>query len=324
MNKYNQTSRILRKKKIFDCYISIHKSLGNVLITKTNKDKLNQKYEILNHKVRSQHQKNNLEDNNYQKRKRLNNDYNRNNLSISQQSGDINNLNISKIQKSKFAEKYQELYNMTINNNTQNKKRDNNSIHYFSNQLKIINFIHDSTEESKVDNLYDKNYRLKESYNNLKSGILTKSSNNRKYNNRNTSLQNLSNRINKKCYNNFIRQKIFKKIDDIKSALKSIDKMRPKEENKYNILINNSINNPKMIKNNKIICREHYNKNMNIYKSYKSKSSFPSQNNNRKYTNLLENKFNKKNKTLFGEEEKDKITDKINHFKVRLDLLSMK
>ena len=327
MKNYNQTSRILRKKKIFECYLSIHKSLGNVIITNSNKDKLNQKYELLNQKIHSKHQKEILSDKNYLKQKRLNNIFSHSNLCTSQNDENINLLNIPKNQKSKFAEKYKELYNITTNSNNKIVKRvKNNSINYYSNKLKSMNYINDLTEETTIDNLYDKNYLLKQSYKDLKNGIITKKGYNSKNNNyRNSCLNNLAKNINHKTNNNCIRKKIFNKIDDIKNVIKSIDKIDTKIETKYNnILLNNYINNPNNSKKNIVTSREKYNKNNKIYNSFKSKSSIPSQDTNRNYSNLRKNVFTNNNLNIFGLEENEKIIHKINHFKARLNLLSMK
>ena len=83
MKNYYQTSRMQRKKKIFECFLSIHKSLGNILITNSNQDNINHKYEILKRKVRQKHQNQPLEVKNYFKQKRLNNIFNRSDLSLS-------------------------------------------------------------------------------------------------------------------------------------------------------------------------------------------------------------------------------------------------
>ena len=100
MKNYNQTNRIQRKKKIFQCFLSIHKSLGNVLITNSNtNDNLNEKYELLNRKVRSKHKNQPLDIKNYLKQKKFNNIYNKINLSTSQNNEEFKHLNISRIQK---------------------------------------------------------------------------------------------------------------------------------------------------------------------------------------------------------------------------------
>ena len=248
MKNYYQTSRIQRKKKIFQCFLSIHKSLGNVLITNSNNnDNLNEKYEILNRKVRSKHKNQPLELKNYLKRKKFNDIFNKINLSSSHNNEESKNLNISRIQKSKFAEKYNELYNITTNNNDKHKKREkSDSLNYLTNRLKVMNNMYDSKEESKDSNYYDKNYVIKQSYNNLKKEIYQRN-NNTKYSISNSCMNNLSIKVNNKSNGNYIRKKIYNKIDDIKSALKSIEKM--KSENKNNVLVNNYINNPKKVTN---------------------------------------------------------------------------
>ena len=84
-----------------------------------------------------------------------------------------------------------------------------------------MNYIIDLTEETTIDNLYDKNYLLKQSYKDLKNGIITNKGYNSKNNNyRNSCLNNLAKNINHKTNNNCIRKKIFNKIDDIKSVIK--------------------------------------------------------------------------------------------------------
>ena len=79
----NQSNRLKHKKKIFECFLSIHKSIGNVLITNSNKDNLNQKYEILKQKVTSKNYRQILEDKKYLRDKRLNSIFHKNNLRLS-------------------------------------------------------------------------------------------------------------------------------------------------------------------------------------------------------------------------------------------------
>ena len=316
MKNYYQTSRIQRKKKIFQCFLSIHKSLGNVLITNSNdNDNLNEKYEILNRKVRSKHQNQPLELKNYLKRKKFNDIFNKINLSSSHNNEESKNLNISRIQKSKFAEKYNELYNITTNNNDKHKKREkSDSLNYLTNRLKVMNNMYDSKEESKDSNYYDKNFVIKQSYNNLKKEIYQRN-NNTKYSISNSCMNNLSIKVNNKSNGNYIRKKIYNKIDDIKSALKSIEKMKP--ESKNNVLVNNYVTNPKKVTS--LTSRS----NNNINKLNKYKSCIQVNDNFRKYNKLKRNAFIN-NVILFGNDENERIIHKLNYFKVRLNLLSMK
>jgi hypothetical protein len=316
MKNYYQTSRIQRKKKIFQCFLSIHKSLGNVLITNSNNnDNLNEKYEILNRKVRSKHKNQPLELKNYLKRKKFNDIFNKINLSSSHNNEESKNLNISRIQKSKFAEKYNELYNITTNNNDKHKKREkSDSLNYLTNRLKVMNNMYDSKEESKDSNYCDKNYVIKQSYNNLKKEIYQRN-NNTKYSISNSCMNNLSIKVNNKSNGNYIRKKIYNKIDDIKSALKSIEKMKP--ENKNNVLVNNYISNPKKVTS--LTSRS----NNSINKLNKYKSCIQVNDNFRKYNKLKRNAFIN-NAILFGNDENERIIHKVNYFKVRLNLLSMK
>ena len=120
----NQSNRLKHEKKIFECFLSIHKSIGNVLITNTNKDKINQKYEILKQKVTGKNHRQILEDKNHLREKRLNTIFHKNNtLCTSQNNEEFHISNISNNSKSKFAEKYTELYNITTNN-SRSKKRE--------------------------------------------------------------------------------------------------------------------------------------------------------------------------------------------------------
>ena len=52
----------------------------------------------------------------------------------------INKLYISNNSKSKFAEKYTELYNITTNNSRSKKREKNNSVSYLLNNLKNMNY----------------------------------------------------------------------------------------------------------------------------------------------------------------------------------------
>ena len=317
MKNYNQTNRIQRKKKIFQCFLSIHKSLGNVLITNSNtNDNLNEKYELLNRKVRSKHKNQPLDIKNYLKQKKFNNIYNKINLSTSHNNEEFKHLNISRIQKSKFEEKYNELYNMTTNNNDKLKKRvKSNSLNYLTSRLKVMNNMYDSKEESKDSNYYNKNFVIEQTYNNLKKEIYQRN-NNSKYGINNSSMNNLSIKINNNKSNGCcVRKKIYNKIDGIKSALKSIEKIKP--ENKNNVLLNNYINNPKDVSS--LTSRSNY----NINKWSKYKSCIQVNDDFRKYNKLKSNAFIN-NVILFGKDEKERIIHKVNYFKVRLNLLSMK
>ena len=142
----NQSNRLKHKKKIFECFLSIHKSIGNVLITNSNKDNLNQKYEILKQKVTSKNYRQILEDKKYLRDKRLNSIFHKNNLRLSHNNDEFHLNNISNNSKSNFAEKYSELYNITTNNSKPKNREKNNSVSYLLNNLRNLNYAYNYKE----------------------------------------------------------------------------------------------------------------------------------------------------------------------------------
>ena len=318
----NQTNRIMRKKKIFECFLSIHKSIGNVLISNTKKDKMKHKYEMLRKKVISNNEKYSLKEKSNYRETTLNNIFKRNNNLCTSQNNEENKINnLSRIHKSKFAEKYNELYNITTNGNSKMKNREkNNSVSYLSNKLKSMNNVYNYNEKVKTY-IYNNDYNLKRTFNNLNNDIFTLDLH-RNCDNRYLSQTNLTNNINNRNYNSNIRKKLLNsKIDGIKNVLKSMDKI--KMETNKNILVNNYINNPNIINNN--VTRKKNNKNyFNISKSIKTNGCYPSYDKNSNYNDLKSNLFTTNNLSLVGNDEKERIIHKINHFKVRLNLISMK
>ena len=280
--KNYKTSRIPSQSKIFEYYLSIQKIKGNKLNSKTERDNLNFKYEYLSQYIRSNHHKHvfNLQ--------RITNIFN--NI---KEKEEIKNNNISKITNPKFVEKYKELYNITTNNNYQNSKREkSNSVNYFFNKLKTINNI--NKEKSKNINFYINNFKLKQNFNNnMPNEILNKTytiNSNRRNNNQRPNLGNY-------FYNN--------KIDAVKTAIKSINKI--KIDRHDNTTFNNNFN-----KNDK-----------NNYKNYyifnkidRIKSSFP-------FNYNKGNIYEKKSKISFIKEN-EIINQKLQDFKTKLDLVAMK
>ena len=316
----NQTNRIMRKKKIFECFLSIHKSIGNVLISNAKKDKINHKYELLRKKVISNNEKYSLKEKSNLRETTLNNIYKTNNLCISK-NNEENQINYLSRIKSKFAEKYHELYNITTNSNNKIKNIEkNNSVSYLSNKLRSMNNLYNYNEKVKTYIYNNKDYNLKRTFNNLNNDIFSFDIH-RNCDNRYLSQTNLTNKINNRNYNNNIRKKLLNsKINGIKSVLKSMDKI--KLETNKNILLNNYINNPNIINNN---TKKKNNKNyFNISKSIKTNGCQPSYDKISSYNDLKSNLFTKNNLSLFGNDEKERIIRKINHFKVRLNLISMK
>ena len=311
----NQSNRLKHKKKIFECFLSIHKSIGNVLITNTNKDKLNQKYEILKQKVASKNYKQILEYKKYLREKRLNSIFHKNNLCISQNTDEFHISNISNNSKSNFAEKYSELYNITTNNSKSKNKEKNNSVNYLLNNLKNMNYAYNYKECLK-NKLTLKDILLEQKFNDLK---------NQTFNGQRYKINNISNQKFNRNYNTNIRNKIFNsKISGVRSVLKSMDKINT-ESNK-NFLLKNYINNPSNSNNN--IMKEKY---KSIYNE--SRTNKTNKNNyifyrNRDNNDVKNNLFTINNNiNLLGNSDmidKDRIVNKINHFQVRLNLISMK
>ena len=282
----NPSSRILHKKKIYECYLSIHKSIGNILISNTNEGKFNQKYEIIKKKVSNKDLKQTLKEKNYLREKRLNNIFTnkKTNLYISQLNEDSQ---YNKFSKSKFAEKYKELYNLTTNNSKTKIREKNNSVNYYLSKLKIMNNENDLKEELKNCNVYNKDYALKQTYNNLKNEI-TNSSNslNKNY----TNIKNLHSNIDKKMNNNNIRKKLLNgKINGIRNNIKYFYKIKT-ENNKSNMLLNN------YIQNNKISNKENYKNYFNISTSVKQNSGYPIYDQNKKTSYFKNNLFTNNNK----------------------------
>ena len=282
----NPSSRILHKKKIYECYLSIHKSIGNILISNTNEGKFNQKYEIIKKKVSNKDLKQTLKEKNYLREKRLNNIFTnkKTNLYISQLNEDSQ---YNKFSKSKFAEKYKELYNLTTNNSKTKIREKNNSVNYYLSKLKIMNNENDLKEELKNCNVYNKDYILKQTYNNLKNEI-TNSSNslNKNY----TNIKNLHSNIDKKMNNNNIRKKLLNgKINGIRNNIKYFYKIKT-ENNKSNMLLNN------YIQNNKISNKENYKNYFNISTSVKQNSGYPIYDQNKKTSYFKNNLFTNNNK----------------------------
>ena len=312
----NPSSRILHKKKIYECYLSIHKSIGNILISNTNEGKFNQKYEIIKKKVSNKDLKQTLKEKNYLREKRLNNIFTnkKTNLYISQLNEDSQ---YNKFSKSKFAEKYKELYNLTTNNSKTKIREKNNSVNYYLSKLKIMNNENDLKEELKNCNVYNKDYVLKQTYNNLKNEI-TNSSNslNKNY----TNIKNLHSNIDKKMNNNNnIRKKLLNgKINGIRNNLKCFYKIKT-ENNKSNMLLNN------YIQNNKISNKENYTNYFNISTSVKQNSCYPIYDQNKKTSYFKNNLFTNNNNMIFDRNpDKESFIHKVNHFKTRLNLVTMK
>ena len=313
----NNSNLLKHKKKIFECFLSIHKSIGNVLITNSNKDKLNQKYEILKQKVTSKNYKQILEDKKYLREKRLNSIFHKNNLRINR-GGDEFHISITlNNSKSNFAERYSELYNITTNNSKSKNREKNNSVSYLLNNLRNINYAYNYKECLK-NNLTSKDILLEQKFNDLKNQTI----NSQKY----TINNNISNKTFNHNYNNNIRNKIFSsKISGVRNVLKSMDKIST-ESNK-NFVLKNYANNSSNMNNNNRIMKEKY---KNYYDS--SKSIKTNKNNfifyrNREKKNQKNSLFNNNNINLLGNidmNDKDRIVHKVNHFQVRLNLISMK
>jgi len=313
----NNSNRLKHKKKIFECFLSIHKSIGNVLITNSNKDKLNQKYEILKQKVTSKNYKQILEDKKYLREKRLNSIFHKNNLRISHNNDEFHISITSNNSKSNFAERYSELYNITTNNSKSKNREKNNSVSYLLNNLRNMNYAYNYKECLK-NNLTSKDILLEQKFNDLKNQTI----NSQKY----TINNNSSNKTFNHNYNNNIRNKIFSsKISGVRNVLKSMDKIST-ESNK-NFVLKNYANNSSNMNNNNRIMKEKY-------KSYydSSKSIKTNKNNfifyrNSDNNNLKNSLFNNNNINLLGNidmNDKDRIVHKVNHFQVRLNLISMK
>ena len=237
----------------------------------------------------------------------------------------INNffIYISNNSKSKFAEKYTELYNITTNNSRSKKREKNNSVSYLLNNLKNMNYAF-NYRQSLNNHITSKDILLNQKINDLKNDSFNSKTKISKLNNTHQAF----NRNN----NTSIRNKIFNcKIDGIKNILKSMDKIKT-DANK-NFLLNNYIKNPSYLKNsnNNKTRKESYISYYNMSKSIKTNKdlSMFDKDKNRNARIKKNNLFtiNNKNINLIGNEDindNDRIIHKVNHFKVRLNLISMK
>ena len=311
MRRYSNTSRITRKKKILECFLSIHKSLGNVLIQNAKKDNLGKRYELLYQKIRANKDQEFSKNKNYLKEKRLNQIFYKNNLYKNKISEETKNM----IHKSAFEEKYNELYYLTTSINRDTKRGVNiDSTSYLSDRLKKINK-YNPLEDSKANTIYEKNISLKN-----KNGYnveIFRLKNNCPNRNVNSYINNLLIKNNYKNSNNNLRKNFFNKINNIKSSLNSKEKTNSRA--RANAIINNYIKNQNNKKQKKIISR----KNDFIYQSFKSKSFAPINIRFRNCNNLKKSAFTMDNLNLF-EQNNERIIDKVNYFRVRLNLLSMK
>ena len=311
MRRYSNTSRITRKKKILECFLSIHKSLGNVLIQNAKKDNLGKRYELLYQKIRANKVQEFSKNKNYLKEKRLNQIFYKNNLYKNKISEETKNM----IHKSAFEEKYNELYYLTTSINRDTKRGVNiDSTSYLSDRLKKINK-YNPLEDSKVNTIYEKNISLKNKNGNNVEIVRIK--NNCPNRNVNSYINNLLIKNNYKNSNNNLRKNFFNKINNIKSSLNSKEKTNSRT--RTNAIINNYIKNQNNKKQKKIISR----KNDFIYQSFKSKSFAPINIRFRNCNNLKKSSFTMDNLNLF-EQNNERIIDKVNYFRVRLNLLSMK
>ena len=311
MRRYSNTSRITRKKKILECFLSIHKSLGNVLIQNAKKDNLGKRYELLYQKIRANKDQEFSKNKNYLKEKRLNQIFYKNNLYKNKISEETKNM----IHKSAFEEKYNELYYLTTSINRDTKRGVNiDSTSYLSDRLKKINK-YNPLEDSKANTIYEKNILLKnKNGNNVEIFRLKNNCPNR---NVNSYINNLLIKNNYKNSNSNLRKNFFNKINNIKSSLNSKEKTNSRA--RANAIINNYIKNQNNKKQKKIISR----KNDFIYQSFKSKSFAPINIRFRNCNNLKKSSFTMDNLNLF-EQNNERIIDKVNYFRVRLNLLSMK
>ena len=311
MRRYSNISRITRKKKILECFLSIHKSLGNVLIQNAKKDNLGKRYELLYKKIRANKEQEFSKNKNYLKEKRLNQIFYKNNLYKNKISEETKNM----IHKSAFEEKYNELYYLTTSINRDTKRGVNiDSTSYLSDRLKKINR-YNPLEDSKANTIYEKNISLKnKNGNNVEIFRLKNNCPNR---NVNSYINNLLIKNNYKNSNNNLRKNFFNKINNIKSSLNSKEKTNSRA--RANAIINNYIKNQNNKKQKKIISR----KNDFIYQSFKSKSFAPINIRFRNCNNLKKSSFTMDNLNLF-EQNNERIIDKVNYFRVRLNLLSMK
>ena len=311
MRRYSNTCRITRKKKILECFLSIHKSLGNVLIQNAKKDNLGKRYELLYQKIRANKDQEFSKNKNYLKEKRLNQIFYKNNLYKNKISEETKNM----IHKSAFEVKYNELYYLTTSINRDTKRGVNiDSTSYLSDRLKKINK-YNPLEDSKANTIYEKNISLKnKNGNNVEIFRLKNNCPNR---NVNSYINNLLIKNNYKNSNSNLRKNFFNKINNIKSSLNSKEKTNSRA--RANAIINNYIKNQNNKKQKKIISR----KNDFIYQSFKSKSFAPINIRFRNCNNLKKSAFTMDNLNLF-EQNNERIIDKVNYFRVRLNLLSMK
>ena len=311
MRRYSNTSRITRKKKILECFLSIHKSLGNVLIQNAKKDNLGKRYELLYQKIRANKDQEFSKNKNYLKEKRLNQIFYKNNLYKNKISEETKNM----IHKSAFEEKYNELYYLTTSINRDTKRGVNiDSTSYLSDRLKKINK-YNPLEDSKENTIYGKNFSLNN--NNVNKVEIVRIKNNCPNRNVNSYINNLLIKNNYKNSNSNLRKNFFNKINNIKSSLNSKEKTNSRA--RANAIINDYIKNQNNKKQKKIISR----KNDFIYQSFKSKSFAPINIRFRNCNNLKKSAFTMDNLNLF-EQNNERIIDKVNYFRVRLNLLSMK
>lgn len=298
-------------------------------------EKINRKYDILRNKVLSNHESLTNEKRKQLREKRLNTIFNKNdyyfiNNDETQKNELSKNNNYSLILNEKsirrFLEKYKELYNLTKNNisyfNNHNPIKKN-QINYYLNILKINNEKYFSKNfktniiSSEIKNISQRKKQLNRKYNNLKNEIFGNYLIDN-YNNYNLSNQNIKTIINK--------SKIINALINIENLSKNklTDSFNWRQKN--GILINNPSDTIKGCHSLRLYSSRNITliNNSGKINQYKHK-----ENRVKRSSSSYLNRFNNfNNKSLFKDKfeyfSKERINNKANGFKTRINLLSLK
>ena len=270
---------------------------------------------------------------------------------------------ISEKANNNFLEKYKELYDMTINNknrNFNNIKKDN--INYYLNNLKSYNdknFSYDMSMKNiflhKVISKSQGKNQLKRKYNNLNNEIFDNLYNETSKNDIfNSSMYSLRTNINKNIIlNNLLNTKNSKYINIVDVLMSNSNNKNNKKIKFFSDTFNNHSGSSRVISSPKIIYFSENNNNdliqyqllkkidklnnninyLDYIKSNRPKSSSRIYTKKHNYNNLYKNipfntikRSSAKNNinNILYDQQKERIDYKLNHFKARLNLLSLK
>ena len=295
-----------------------------------DQDKTNKKFTILTKKVLSKHEPLTNEKRKQLREKRLNTIFNRNDyyyinsdeIKYNEKKKKKNySLIVNEKSNNNFLEKYRDLYNLTKNNlyfnnnNNNNNLSTKNKISYYINILKYNN-----EKDYKINNLLPSNLKniskrkmqIKRKYNSIKDDLIENQNIN--YNLDNPNIKTIINK--NKILNLLIN------IDNLnKNRLTNSFNIRPKNT-KINSNLSDGINGNNSLRfysprNNTF--RKQYCK-INYYENKVNKGKSMSNNYLKRYNNNI-------NKNIFIDDFNyfsERINDKVNSFKTRINLLSLK